>query len=233
MIRRFAPIVCGTLMLASTAGAQIGHLPAQSPYHDLEYKQELTLIGGSFLAHRDPANAAPQSGALIGARYAWRAAGPANLTAEISRIQSDRQLINPFVVGPGRDIGTTSRPLYSANLGLALNVTGAKSWHNIVPEVAAGLGVISDLRSKADSGGFKFGTRFAINWGGGIRWVPTGGRWQVRGDITNRLYTISYPEAFYLVPTGAPAGSAVLAPQQARSFWTNNPAFTLGISRLF
>jgi len=78
-------------------------------------------------------------------------------------------------------------------------------------------------------GGFKFGTRFAINWGAGIRWVP-GGRWQVRGDITNRLYTISYPDAFYVAPAG---GTAVIPATQAKSFWTNNPAFTLGISRLF
>jgi len=59
--------------------------------------------------------------------------------------------------------------------------------------------------------------------------VP-GGNWQVRGDIKNRLYTISYPEAYYVAPTG---GTPVVPTTQAKSFWLNNPAFTLGLSRLF
>jgi hypothetical protein len=217
------------LMVVSTAAvAQVGHLPAQSPFLDLEHAQELTLIVGQFHGHRDPANVAPGSGLLVGAHYEWRAGGPAHLIGEFSRISSDRRVLNPFSV-TARDLGVQSRPLYSANVGLGLSLTGAKSWHNIVPELAGGLGLISDFRKQADSGGFKFGTRFAINWGGGIRWVP-GGQWQVRGDITNRLYTISYPEAFYVAPAG---GTAVVKSAQAKSFWTNNPAFTLGISRLF
>ncbi|HEY2025830.1 MAG TPA: hypothetical protein VGG78_02405, partial [Gemmatimonadaceae bacterium] len=92
-----------------------------------------------------------------------------------------------------------------------------------------GVGLVSDLRSQADTGGFKFGTRFALNAGAGIRWVPAGA-WQVRGDLTDRLYTIGYPEAFYTAPAG---GTAVIPSTQAKSFWTHNPAFTLGLSRLF
>ena len=226
---RLAPIVSGMLMVVSTAAvAQVGYPPARSPYVDLENAQELTLIVGQFHGHRDPANVAPGGGLLVGAHYEWRAGGPAHLIGDVSRISSDRRVVNPLSV-TARELGTQSRPLYAANVGLGLSLTGAKSWHNIVPEVAGGLGLISDFRRQADSGGFKFGTRFAINWGGGIRWVP-GGRWQVRGDIMNRLYTISYPEAFYVAPAG---GTAVIKSTQAKSFWTNNPAFTLGISRLF
>ena len=218
------------LMLVSTAAtAQVGYLPTKSPFLDLEHAQELTLIVGQYHGHRDPADVAPSGGFLIGAHYEWRAGGPAHLIADFSRITSSREIINPFATGAARDLGTLSRPLYAANVGLGLSLTGAKSWHHIVPELTSGLGFISDFRSQADTGGFKFGTRFALNWGGGIRWVP-GGSWQVRGDITNRLYTISYPEAFYIAPAG---GTAVLPATQAKSFWTNNPAFTLGISRLF
>lgn len=229
MTGRLPAVVCGMLMAASTATAQIGHLPARSPYRDLEYKQEITLIAGPFVAQGDPASVAPRSGMLVGAHYEWRAGGPAHITGEIAVINSDRRIINPFVSGVGRDLGTVSRPLYAANVGLGLSLTGAKSWHSIVPMVGAGLGAISDLRTQADTGGFKFGTRFALNWGGGIRWVPRG-QWQVRGDITNRLYTIRYPDAYFNAPTN---GTAVLGPQQAKSFWRNNPAFTLGVSRLF
>jgi hypothetical protein len=215
--------------LRSPASAQVGHTPATSPYLDLEHSQSLTLIGGQYHAHRDPADVGPQSGLLTGLHYEWRAGGPAHLTGEFARISSDRNLIDPAKPDPARQLGTGSRPLYSFDAGLGLSLTGAKSWHNIVPELEGGLGIVSDFRSQADSGGLKFGTRFAFTWGGGIRYVP-GGRWSIRADITNRLYQMGYPQSYYVAPTG---GDPVVASTQARAFWLNNPAFTLGISRLF
>jgi hypothetical protein len=223
--------VSGLLFIVgSIAGAQVGPNPSTSPYYDLEHAQELSLIVGAFHGHRDPVNVGPQSGAIYGLHYEFRAGGPAYLTGELARIQSDRNVLNPFLIaGKGRERGNRSQPLYSADVGLGIGLTGAKSWHHIVPELTGGVGLISDFRTSADTGGYKFGTRFAFNWGGGIRVVP-GGRWQVRFDVKNRMYTIGYPEAFYVAPAG---GTAVVPTTQTKSFWLNNPAFTLGISRLF
>lgn len=231
MNRSIAPIVAATLLCSAAAvGAQVGYQPSQSPYVDLEHAQELTFIGGQYHAHRDPADVGPQSGLILGAHYEWRAGGPAHLTAEFARISSDRRLINPFKpAAAGRELGETSRPLYTGDVGLGLSLTGGKSWHHIVPEIAAGAGLISDFHAQPDSGGFKFGTRFALTWGGGIRVVP-GGNWQIRGDVKNRLYTLAYPQTYYVAPAG---GTAVIPQTQSKSFWTNNPAFTLGLSYLF
>ena len=233
MTRHCALLIAGLVVAGTSIGArasaQVGYPPARSPYLDLEHAQELTLIGGQYHAHRDPADVGPQSGFITGLHYEWRAGGPAHLTGEIARISSDRNLIDPAKPEPARNLGTGSRPLYSATAGLGLSLTGSKSWHHIVPEVAGGLGFVSDLRSKADSGGFKFGTRFAFTWGGGVRYVP-GGRWSIRADLTNRMYQLGYPQTYYLEPTG---GTPVVPATQAKSFWLNNPAFTLGISRLF
>src|SRR5205085_5545314 len=118
--------------LASSAVAQVGYQPTKSPYKDLEYAQEFSIVAGSFHGHRDPANVGPQSGTLIGAHYEWRAGGPAHLIGDISRISSDRRLINPAVKDPARALGTASRPLSSANVGLGLTLTGAKSWPGLV-----------------------------------------------------------------------------------------------------
>jgi hypothetical protein len=222
-------VVSGLLLIGTAASGQVGHDPARSPYLDLEHSQEWTLTGGIFHGHRDAANVAPQGGPIFGLHYEYRAGGPAHLVAEVARISSDQRVINPFRAGKAQELGTASRPLYTADFGLGLSLTGAKSWHHIVPEVGGGIGLISDFRRQADTGGFKFGTRFALNWGAGIRVVP-GGRWQMRGDIKNRLYTIGYPEAFYIAPTG---GTALIPSTQSKSFWLNNPAFTLGISRLY
>jgi hypothetical protein len=43
------------------------------------------------------------------------------------------------------------------------------------------------------------------------------------------MYTFAYPEAYYVAPAG---GTAVIPPTQAKSFWTHNPVFTLGLSWL-
>jgi len=224
-----AGLVVAGASIGAPATAQVGYPPARSPYLDLEHAQELTLIGGQYHAHRDPADVGPQSGFITGLHYEWRAGGPAHLTGEIARISSDRNLIDPAKPEPARELGTGSRPLYSATAGLGLSLTGSKSWHHIVPEIAGGLGFISDLRSKPDSGGFNLGTRFAFTLGGGVRYVP-GGRWSIRADLTNRMYQLGYPQTYYLEPTG---GTPVVPATQAKSFWLNNPAFTLGISRLF
>jgi len=217
------------VILSSSARAQVGHAPSNSPYFDLQHSQELTLIGGQYHAQRDPANVGPQSGLLVGAHYEYRASGPLYITGELARISSERRVINPFRVGDARDLGNKSQPLYSADVGLGLGLTGGKSWHHIVPEVTAGVGLVTDFRRQADTGGFKFGTRFALNFGAGIRVVP-GGRWQIRFDVKDRMYTLGYPEAFYVTPAG---GTEVVSPTQPKSFWLNNPAFTLGLSRLF
>jgi hypothetical protein len=137
--------------------------------------------------------------------------------------------VDPSLSDATRELGTKNRPLVFANFGLGMSLTGGKSWHHIVPEVSSGLGVATDFVGKVDDGRFKFGTRFAFTWGAGIRWVP-GGRWSVRGDINNRLYSLGYPTAFFSAPSG---GTPLLNSSQPRSFWLNNPAITLGISRLY
>ena len=233
MKKIIAPMMLG-LVLATGATAQtptgsVGYPPAWSPFRDLEQTQELTVFGGHYHAHRDPAGVAPQGGAAFGVHYEWRAAGPLELIGEITRSSSERNVLNPAKVGAARTLGTENRPLYAGDIGLGLSLTGGKSWRSFVPEVSSGIGLISDFRQQVDSGGFRFGTRFAFNVGAGLKYVPVG-RWQVRADIKDRMYTIAYPETYYIAPVG---GTAVLSPAQARSFWTHNPQFTLGLSYLF
>jgi len=226
-------IVVGAMLAGagrlSAQPGRVGSLPASSPYVDLPFSQELTFFGGVYHAHRDIADVGPQSGATSGVHYEWRAGGPAHITGEVAYISSDRRLINPLRAGPGRELGSASRPLYTADVGLGLSLTGAKSWHHLVPMLGGGVGLISDLRSQPDSGGFLFGTRFTFNGSAGIRYVP-GGKWQIRLDVKDRFYTISYPQTYFTAPAG---GTAVVTTHAERSYWLSNPALTLGLSYLF
>ena len=215
---------------APTASAQqVGYPPERSPYRDLEYHQELTLYSGYYAASQDPARVAPQSAPMLGARYDVRIGGPAYLTTRVARVFSERTLLDPTKVAGQRTIGTQSWPLYLADAGISVNLTGQKSLHHLVPVINGGAGIASDFKG-ADKGGFKLGTTFALTFGGGVRWVP-GGRWQLRADVTDYLYQVRYPDAYFVRP--ATDQAAILAGDQAQNVWKHNAALTVGASYLF
>ena len=214
---------------AVTARAQVGYPPAKSPYLDLTYSQEITPIFGYYWSRVDPAGVAPKSAPIVGLHYEWRAGGPAHLTGEIARIGSSRTVLDPSKGPATRDLGEQSSPLWSADFGLGMSLTGSRSWHNLVPVIKAGAGFVSDFK-KADVGGFKYGTRFALTWGAALRYVPPGERFQIRADWTNRLSSITYPDAYFRSPA---TGVAPILTGRDKSVWRNNPALTIGLSYLF
>ncbi len=48
------------VFVATTARAQVGHLPDNSPYRDLETRHEFTVFGGQYSAGRDAIGVAPR-----------------------------------------------------------------------------------------------------------------------------------------------------------------------------
>ncbi|MEO7713234.1 MAG: hypothetical protein ABIV10_09985 [Gemmatimonadaceae bacterium] len=216
------------LLAASPATAQVGHDPGRSPYRDLEYKQEFTALAGYVRTRHDPAGVAPGSAAMGGLRYELTLTGPLALSADLIRTFSNRTVLDPARPLASRLVGTESAPVYAADVALALNLTGRKSWHQIVPQLRAGLGALSSS-AKDDSSGFKFGTPFAFNFGGGLKFVP-GGKLQLRADITDRVFKLSYPDSYY---RKASDNTAVLPETTPRSFYTHHAALTVGVSYLF
>jgi hypothetical protein len=233
-VRRWLIAAALIAVASGRAAAQVGYDPQRSPFLDLEHRQEISFLVGPYLAKKDPAGVAPRDGVLTSLFYSWRAGGPANITGELGYISASRTVLDPRKPEATRNLGKQSWPLYTADVGLTVNLTGPRSWHHIVPVVNAGAGFVSDFKAKADTGGYKFGTRFAFTWGGGVRWVP-GGRWSLRADAKNRLYTVAYPDFYYFPPQ--PAGGNPIPPilerDVAKSRWTNNTALTIGISYLF
>lgn len=228
-------VMLGLLCALTPLEAQVGYDPAHSPYRDLPQTQEITVFSGYYRAKVDAARVAPQSGPLLGVLYQWRPSGPANLNLSVSRLASRRRVLDPEAPatcpsgGDCKLIGTFRWPVYFFDAGLALALTGGRSFYHFVPEAKLGAGVVSDFRTKPDVGDFAFGTRFAFNWGAGLRWIP-GGAIQLRADFINHLYTLRYPAAYY---QPAPDRSTIFTPRQSRSAWLNNPAITIGFSYLF
>lgn len=214
---------------ARLASAQVGYPPARSPFLDVDQTQEITPIFGYFSAKKDPAHVAQQSGLLGGLQYEWRATDPLHLGFDMLAINSSRTPQDPSQPPASRSLSNISRPLYAIDGFLALSLTGERSWHHLMPMVNAGLGLISDVHGP-DVGGFKFGTRFALPWGAGVRWVPGGGHMQLRADVRDWMYTIVYPESYYVSST---TDAPILTSKVARSRWTNNFAMTVGVSYIF
>lgn len=236
-------VAAGLALCAAPLSAQVGYPPQQSPYRDLRETMEVTLYSGYFRAKKDPARVAPVSGPMFGAQYQWRAGGPAHLTVDVARVESERRVLDPDKNGIDpttntaclltdvncKSAGVYRWPLYMVDGGVTMALTGERSFMRMVPLVKAGVGLVTDFHSQPDVGAFGFGTRFALTWGAGLRVVP-GGRYSVRADISNRLYTVKYPISYY-VPSED--GSTIFATTQSRTAWLNNPAFTIGVSYLF
>ena len=228
-----------TLTAAVPLSAQVGYEPRKSPFRDLERTMELTVFTGTYSAKRDPARVAPESGPMMGVHYQWRAGGPASITATLARVSSERRVLDPLrdgTCGPAASPNVDCKlvsvfrwPLYFADAGVSLDLTGARSFYNFVPDLKAGIGLVSDFHTQPDVGEFAFGTRFAMKWGGGIRWIPSD-LFQIRADVTNYLYTVRYPD-FYKRP--AEDDTQIIAPTQKSSVWLNNTGFTIGLSYLF
>lgn len=228
-MKRIAMAVTAVVLGAASARAQVGYTPATSPFRDAPYRQQLTAYTGWFVAPHDPAGVAPRSGPVLGARYDVAVGGPASFTLRLGRVFSKRDVVDPTKPMTTRDLGTQSWPLYLADAGLSVNLTGRKSWHALIPLLSGGAGVASDLGKPADAGGFKFGTTFAFSFGAGLRWTP-GGHFQLRADLGDFLYQIQYPTAYY---TMASDSTSVLGSGQSSSIWQHHATITIGASYLF
>jgi hypothetical protein len=228
---RLKALVIGAaaLLAAVPALAQVGHVPEKSPYLDLEYSSELTLEGGYLRTRHDPAGIAPQNRAIYGARYEITLTGPLAFSADVVTGSGPRNVIDPLKPAATRNLGTASNQVTAADLALAMNLTGTRSWHHFVPQIRAGAGLVSS-KARDDSSGFAFGTRFAFSMGGGMKYVPGNGRFQLRADVTDRIFKLDYPDAYYRI---ASDNSAVLPSSTSKSFYTHHTALTVGVSYLF
>jgi hypothetical protein len=215
---------------ATTLRAQVGYPPQKSPFLDVEQTQELTLFGGWFNAKHDPAGAAPQAGPMFGFQYEWRATGPLHLGFSTAAIKSQRDYLDPAQPEATRIAETKDKLLIASDAFLAVSLTGARSWHNLMPMVGAGLGFVAN-GGQADAGGFNFGTHFAFPWSAGVQWVPGGGSLRLRADVKDWMYQIKYPQGYYTAAsTTIPA---ILTSKTPTSMWTNNFAMTVGASFTF
>jgi hypothetical protein len=218
------------LAAAGAAGAQeVGYPPARSPFVDLEFRQNVSVLGGYFRAGKDPVGVAPRGGPMLGVQYDLGFGGPAILTTRLRTVASERSAIDPARPAGARDLGTERRPLTLVDVGLTVALTGQRSFRGVVPVVHAGAGAASNFAG-ADPGGYSFGTSFAFAYGLGARFVPRASRLALRADLGNTAYRVRYPGTYAAAGLD---GTSVLQPRDRRQRYTNNTALTAGVTYQF
>lgn len=224
-----ALVTAAAVLVPAGARAQVGYPPARSPFEDLEFRQNFSLLGGYLAAKKDAVGVAPRGGALVGVQYDLGFGGPAILTTRVRTVFSERTAIDPALPAARRVLGTEQRPLTLADVGLTLALTGQRSYRGLVPLVHGGVGIASTFAG-ADPGGFTPGTSFALAYGLGARYVPHGRRLSFRGDVGSTLYRVRYPSGYAVAGIDS---TSVLPARASLTRWLNNVSVTAGVSYQF
>ncbi|MGQ0764344.1 MAG: hypothetical protein ACT4OZ_01590 [Gemmatimonadota bacterium] len=218
-----------SLSIADPIAAQVGHLPAQSPYRDLERRGELSWVGGFYEAAIDPARVAPRDGPFVGAHYEYRLGGPAYFSARSILVNSKRLVLDPTLPIGDRPQGDITAPFLLTDVGITLSLTGFKSWNRLVPTLGAGVGLGAGFDGGRDVGDYRFGFPFLISARPGLKFL-VGGKWHARLDATNYFHRVRYPESYY---TKTGPDDTVLPVDAPRNFWKRNRAVSLGLTYNF
>lgn len=239
MSRRLAPrgvrLLGAALLLApSLINAQlVGVRPERSPFRDIEFRRELTVFTGWYATDAGIAGVLPRGGPMLGARWETHLSGPLRFYTRVGSVFSQRTVINPArpdsLDASGnnvRSLGEYGWPVFFGDVGLNADLTGRKSYRRLVPMLSVGVGGVTDFIRGPDAGQFSFGTKFALSYGGGVRYVPDG-RWQYRLDVHDVLHRVKYPPSYLTNLSGS--GPVIADPQEDRS-WHHNVALQFGVS---
>ena len=217
--------VAALFLLPTAAVAQVGHLPSQSPYEDFKIGQTVSVMGGWLAVQRDLADVAPKASWLAGLRYDIGVGGPASLFVRYMAAPSERNLLAPTNTRATRVIGTPSTTTPSVDAGRDIALTGRKTWRRLMPSVNGGVGLAADF-AKADTGAYRFGSKFAFNYGASLRYIARNGM-QLRIDATNFVWQYQYPDRYFV---RAADTTAVLTDTRNREVWRGNWSLTGGVS---
>ncbi len=222
-----AALLAATTMLALpvAASAQVGHLPQASPYEDLKPGQNISVSAGWLAVRRDPANVAPKAGAFGSVRYDVAIGGPAAFYVRYAIAPSERRLLLPTNPLATRVFATPKVTTHIADLGLDVALTGKKTWHRLSPSLTGGVGLVSDFAS-ADTGAYKFGSKFAFTYGFAMRYFTRSGM-ALRVDLTNFTWQYQYPDRYFIKASDS---TAVLSDTRKRSAYRGNWGASAGVS---
>ena len=217
------------LAAAAPLAAQVGKPPGQSPFHDLTVRQALTLSVGRFSGNAAAAGVGWRAGGLTAVRLDTRLAGPLDFYASIGFVGSSRYKIDTEQDTLTRKTGPFKKTLFLTDVGVVLNVTGAKTWHGVAPYVGFGAGWMLPSATETDPGGYNAGTNFTLVPSLGTRVFVTRSL-AARIEVRDYFFRYEWPlRYFFPIDRNGGALPAVLSSDLKDKQWTHNIALTVGL----
>jgi hypothetical protein len=167
-----------------------------------------------------------------GLRYDASLGGPTRLTIGASVGRGDRFIVDPTQDTATRKSGPVQDDVFFLDAELQLLLTGPKTWRGLAPYLSGALGLAyGGTEPAADTSAYRFGTKFVIVPGAGVRWYPAA-RLSVHADARLVFWRLRYPSEFYLPPEGG-ASPPVLTIGDPNSEWTRHPWLRFGVGWTF
>ncbi len=219
--------------------AQVGHDPQHSPFEDVTTRQTFTPFVSEFFGNGAHAGVGAQAGMAFGGRFTTALSGPLELWATFAMISSKRNVIDPSKPDSTRVSGPIDLKLVSADLGIALRLTGARTFHGLEPYVGVAFGVVAPTKTVTDPSGFSANSN--------ITFVPTIGTRARIGrfvsltlEARDNLMRYEWPSAYFcgspVSPTcatdsnGNPVPPVLDPAREKDTQMTHNFTLTAGLS---
>jgi len=235
LARWAASLVVLCVCASARLSAQVGHDPSLSPFRDIATRQTLSFLVGEFAGNKAKAGVGAQSGTSFGFRFRNRLSGPLDLMIGSNIIQSKRLVIDPTKPDSIRRSGPVNYNLLTAEIQLALTLTGAKTWHGLAPWIAFGFGMETATTPVTDPGGYRAGLNFTFVPSAGLD-VHLGRQLGLNFEVRDNTIRYEWPLAYFAPKdsSGASLPPPVLDPAtQKDKQLTHNFSFSAGLSYHF
>ena len=229
------------LVVAASAphrlAAQVGYDPAHSPYRDILHGNGWTVTYGRVYGSGGPLRVSPNSGASIGVRYDVRFSRLLQGFVGVSRLGLQREILNRDDSLVHRYTGPVDQNVWTPEMGMQLNLSGAKSWRGVAPFASVSIGAAIGSSVASDTSGLVFGTKLLFSPSLGVRYY-LGERLHVRAEGQLLYWKMKYPSTWTLEPAKQPSQSgqpttAPVANVTGLNDWIHTPGLRFGIGYSF
>lgn len=230
---------CLTAVGIATFAPSVAAQNVPSPYQFVERSQDLGPFVAWLSTSRGSADLGPKSGPVYGLQYAIRINDPMQFSALGGFMRAERDVIDPGAEGGPAVIDTEDFTLVTLAGRLQLNLTGARTWNNLMPYILAGLGLAFDATGQQTctlqnlspecrldpDERFGFNTSVMGQAGVGTAWLPSE-RFGLRFTIHDNIWRIESPPGWRDPQLELPE-----VPPETE--WLNNIQFTASLSYWF
>jgi hypothetical protein len=218
------------ISVSLAAPNRLGAQTIDSPYRFLSFKRDVGVYVAYIFADAGGWGLGAQPGPAIGLQGAMRISDPLNVSVNVSYFPTERNVMDPST-GESRPekLGTTPFNLLMLSARLQFNLTGARTWHRLVPYLIGGAGIAIDVAGDVNCSipnnpdptcdlgpleRFNFGTSFMGQVGFGTA-IVISRRIGARITFEDNIWRLTTPEGWFL-------GGINLLPFPPSKEWTNN-----------